>query len=148
MKKAWMLFVLAMVTVVLAACGSEETRTFEMEDTGLTSTLTYTYSGDEVTSQTAENVMNYEELGLEKADAEEILNPVAEQYEGLEGIEYSIEYGDEEAVESIEINYEELDYEKAQGVEGIQLEGNPEDGVSMEKSAEMVEEQGYTEVEE
>ena len=116
MKKAWMLFVLAMVTVVLAACGSEETRTFEMEDTGLTSTLTYTYSGDEVTSQTAENVLNYEELGIEKADAEEILNPVAEQYEGLEGIEYSIEYGDEEAVESIEINYEELDYEKAQGV--------------------------------
>ena len=92
--------------------------------------------------------MNYEELGLEKADVEEILNPVAEQYEGLEGIEYSIEYGDEEAVESIEINYEELDYEKAQGVEGIQLEGNPEDGVSMERSAALVEEQGYTEVEE
>ena len=73
MKKAWMLFVLAMVTVVLAACGSEETRTFEMEDTGLTSTLTYTYSGDEVKSQTAENVLNYEELGIEKADAKEIL---------------------------------------------------------------------------
>ena len=46
MKKAWMLFVLAMVTVVLAACGSEETRTFEMEDTGLTSTLTY-INGDD-----------------------------------------------------------------------------------------------------
>lgn len=148
MKKAWLFFALTMVAVVLVACGSEETRTFEMEETGIKSTLTYTYSGDEVTSQTAENVITYEDLGIEKADAEEILDPVAKQYEDLEGVEYSIEYGDEEAVENIDINYEELDYEKAQGVEGIQLEGDPEQGVSMEKSAEMLEGQGYTEVEE
>ena len=148
MKKAYMFFVLAILTAVMTACGSEETRTFEMEETGTKSTITYTYSGDEVSKQTAENIVNYEELGIEKADAEEIIKPVAEQYKDIDGVEYSVEYGDEEAVENIEINYEELDYEKAQKTEGIMLQGDPEKGISMEKSAEMIEEQGYTEVEE
>ena len=88
----------------MTACGSEETRTFEMEETGTKSTITYTYSGDEVSKQTAENIVNYEELGIEKADAEEIIKTVAEQYKDIDGVEYSVEYGDEEAVENIEIN--------------------------------------------
>jgi uncharacterized lipoprotein YehR (DUF1307 family) len=148
MKKAYMFFVLAILAAIMTACGSEETRTFEMEEAGTKSTITYTYSGDEVSKQTAENIVNYEELGIEKADAEEIIKPVAEQYKDIDGVEYSVEYGDEEAVENIEINYEELDYEKAQKTEGIMLQGDPEKGISMEKSAEMIEEQGYTEVEE
>ena len=143
-----MFFVLAILAAIMTACGSEETRTFEMEETGTKSTITYTYSGDEVSKQTAENIVNYEELGIEKADAEEIIKTVAEQYKDIDGVEYSVEYGDEEAVENIEINYEELDYEKAQKTEGIMLQGDPEKGISMEKSAEMIEEQGYTEVEE
>src|SRR5699024_11347515 len=80
--------------------------------------------------------------------SEEIIKTVAEQYKDIDGVEYSVEYGDEEAVENIEINYEELDYEKAQKTDGIMLQGDPEKGISMEKSAEMIEEQGYTEVEE
>ena len=148
MKKAYMFFVLAILAAIMTACGSEETRTFEMEETGTKSTITYTYSGDEVSKQTAENIVNYEELGIEKADAEEIIKTVAEQYKDIDGVEYSVEYGDEEAVENIEINYEELDYEKAQKTDGIMLQGDPEKGISMEKSAEMIEEQGYTEVEE
>ena len=101
MRKAWALFLFIAVMLVLTACGSsEETRTFEMNEGGIDSTLVYTYSGDEVISQDAENI----------------------------------------------VNYEELDYDEAQNVTGIELEGNPEEGVSMERSAEMLESQGYTEV--
>src|SRR5699024_5118763 len=114
MKKAYMFFVLAILTALMTACGCEETRTFEMEETGTTSTITYTYSGDEVSKQTAENIVNYEELGIEKADAEEIIKTVAAQYKDIDSVKFSVEYGDEGAVENFEINYEELDYENAQ----------------------------------
>lgn len=147
MKKAWALFLFIAVMLVLTACGSsEETRTFEMNEDGIDSTLVYTYSGDEVISQDAENIVNYEELGITKEEAEEILGPVSEEYEGLQGVDYSIEFGDDEAVEQLTVNYEELDYDEAQNVTGIDLEGDPEEGVSMERSAEMLESQGYTEV--
>lgn len=146
MKKAWALCLFVLVMLVLTACSSEETRTFELSESGIDSTLIYTYSGDEVISQEAENIVNYEELGITKEEAEEFIGAAAEEYEGLAGVDYSIEFGDEEAVEQLTVNYDELDYEEAQNVTGIELEGDPEEGISMERSAEMLESQGYTEV--
>ncbi|CAD2070633.1 hypothetical protein GCM10007275_17140 [Jeotgalicoccus coquinae] len=148
MKKAWALFLLAAVMIALTACGSEETRTFELSEQGVDSTLVYTHKGDEVVSQSTENVLNYEELGIDKAQAEELFGSLAEQYEGLSGVEHSFDFGDEEATESISIIYDEIDAEELQNVEGINFEGDPSEGISMEKSAEMLLDQGYTEVEE
>ncbi|CEA02582.1 putative lipoprotein YehR precursor [Jeotgalicoccus saudimassiliensis] len=148
MKKAWALFLIAAVMIVLTACGSEETRTFELNEQGIESKLVYTYSGDEVISQSTENVINYEALGIDKAQAEELFGDLAEQYEGLSGVEHSFDFGDEEATESISIVYDEIDAEELQGVDGIAFEGDPKDGISMERSAEMLLDQGYTEVEE
>ena len=149
MRKAWMLFLFAAVMIVLTACGSsEETRTFEMSDQGVESTLVYTHSDDEVISQSTENKLNYEELGIDKAQAEEMFASYSEQYEGLDGVEHSFEFGDDEATENISIVYDEVDPEQLEGVEGMEFEGDPSQGISMERSAEMLLDQGYTEVEE
>jgi len=137
--------------IVLTACGSnEETRTFEMSDQGIESTLVYTHDDDKVISQSTENIINYEELGMDKAQAEEMFGSMAEQYEGLSGVEHSFEFGDEEATETLTIVYDEVDSEELEGVQGMNFEGegDPSEGVSMERSAEMLEQQGYTEVEE
>lgn len=151
MRKAWALFSFAAVMIVLTACGSnEETRTFEMSDQGIESTLVYTHDDDKVISQSTENIINYEELGMDKAQAEEMFGSMAEQYEGLSGVEHSFEFGDEEATETLTIVYDEVDSEELEGVQGMNFEGegDPSEGVSMERSAEMLEQQGYTEVEE
>lgn len=149
MRKAWTLFLLTAVLVVLSACGNEtETRTFEMSEAGIESTLVYTYSGDEVISQSTENTIDYEALGIDKAQAEEIFAPYTEEYEGLAGVEHSFDFGDEQATESVAIVYDELNHDEIQGVEGISFEGDPAEGISMERSAEMLLNQGYTEVEE
>lgn len=151
MRKAWALFLFAAVMIVLTACGSnEETRTFEMSDQGIESTLVYTHDDDKVISQSTENIINYEELGMDKAQAEEMFGSMAEQYEGLSGVEHSFEFGDEEATETLTIVYDEVDSEELEGVQGMNFEGegDPSAGVSMERSAEMLEQQGYTEVEE
>ena len=151
MRKAWALFLFAAVMIVLTACGSnEETRTLEMSDQGIESTLVYTHDDDKVISQSTENIINYEELGMDKAQAEEMFGSMAEQYEGLSGVEHSFEFGDEEATETLTIVYDEVDSEELEGVQGMNFEGegDPSEGVSMERSAEMLEQQGYTEVEE
>lgn len=151
MRKAWASFLFAAVMIVLTACGSnEETRTFEMSDQGIESTLVYTHDDDKVISQSTENIINYEELGMDKAQAEEMFGSMAEQYEGLSGVEHSFEFGDEEATETLTIVYDEVDSEELEGVQGMNFEGegDPSEGVSMERSAEMLEQQGYTEVEE
>lgn len=149
MRKAWALFLFAAVMIVLTACGnSEETRTFELSDQGVESTLVYTHSGDEVISQSTENIINYEELGIDKAQAEEIFAGYSDQYQDLAGVEHSFEFGDDEATENISIVYDDIDAEQLEGVEGIEFEGDPSEGISMERSAEMLIDQGYTEVEE
>lgn len=149
MRKTWAIFLLTVISVVLASCGNnDETRTFEMSESGVESTLVYTYSGDEVISQSTENKIDYETLGIDKAQAEEAFAPYAEEYEGLAGVQYAIEFEDDQATESISIVYDELNYEEIQNVEGIAFEGDPAEGISMERSAEMLLNQGYTEVEE
>ncbi len=149
MRKAWALFLFAAVMIVLTACGNnEETRIFELSDQGVESTLVYTHSDDEVISQSTENIINYEELGIDKAQAEEIFAGYSDQYQDLAGVEHSFEFGDDEAAENISIVYEEIDAEQLEGVEGIEFEGDPSEGISMERSAEMLIDQGYTEVEE
>lgn len=149
MRKAWALFLFAAVMIVLTACGNnEETRTFELSDQGVESTLVYTHSGDEVIRQSTENIINYEELGIDKAQAEEIFAGYSDQYQDLAGVEHSFEFGDDEATENISIVYDDIDAEQLEGVEGIEFEGDPSEGISMERSAEMLIDQGYTEVEE
>ena len=82
-------------------------RTFEMSDQGI-STLVYTHDDDKVISQSTENIINYEELGMDKAQAEEMFSSMAEQYEGYLA-EHSFEFGDEEATETLTIVYDEVD---------------------------------------
>lgn len=148
MRKAWALFLIATMMIVLTACGSEETRTFELSDQGVESTLVYTHSDDEVISQSTENIINYEALGIDKAQAEEIFASYSDQYQNLKGVEHSFEFGDSEATENISIVYDEIDAEELESVEGLAFEGDPTEGISMERSAEMLIDQGYTEVEE
>ena len=148
MRKAWALFLIVAMMIVLTACGSEETRTFELSDQGVESTLVYTHSDDEVISQSTENIINYEELGIDKAQAEEVFAGYSDQYQDLKGVEHSFEFGDDEATENISIVYSEIDTEELEGVEGIEFEGDPKEDISMERSAEMLLDQGYTEVEE
>ncbi|EKR9304138.1 YehR family protein, partial [Enterococcus faecalis] len=109
------------------------------------STLTYTYQGDKVLTQTAKNIVSYDKLGITKEEAKTALEPVSKQYEDIKGLDYKLTYEDKQAIEKLTINYEKLDYDKAKKVDGIQIDGDSSKGISMKKSQELVESQGYTE---
>ena len=61
----------------------------------------------------------------------------------MQGLDYSLEYSDSEAIESLTINYDELDYDSAKQLPGVNFEGDTDNGISMERTEEMLLDQGY-----
>ncbi|MER2170365.1 MAG: DUF1307 domain-containing protein [Psychrobacillus psychrodurans] len=149
MKKLIGFITLIVLAVFLTACGEDETtRTFEAEQNGIETTLEYTAKGDKVTKQTTENVIQYDLAGIEsKEQAQELFDPMIEQFQNIEGITHKLEYEDSKAIESLVIDYEAVDFDEIMGLPGMNFSEDPKNnGISMEKSAEMLESQGFKEV--
>lgn len=67
MKKALIGFLAVIGVLFLASCSSgakEETKTFTMDQNGVSMELVFTYEGDKVKTQTANNVMPYSAIGV------------------------------------------------------------------------------------
>lgn len=147
MKKALIGFLAVIGVLFLASCSSgakEETKTFTMDQNGVSMELVFTYEGDKVKTQTANNVMPYSAIGVTtKEEAQTVLDPIAKKYQQVKGLDYSLDYTDSEATESLTINYDELDYDSAKQLPGVSFEGNTENGISMERKEEMLLDQGY-----
>lgn len=147
MKKALIGFLAVIGVLFFASCSSgakEEIKTFTMDQNGVSMELVFTYEGDKVKTQTANNVMPYSAIGVTtKEEAQTVLDPIAEQYQQVKGLDYSLDYTDSEATESLKINYDELDYDSAKQLPGVSFEGNTENGISMERTEEMLLDQGY-----
>lgn len=150
MKRLTGFIVILVFAVFLTACGDDEsTRTFELEEGGLKTTMVYTHSGDKVTKQATENIVPYEAIGIaSKEEAQELFDPIIAEFQDVDGLTHQMEYEDTRAVETLTIDYEAADVEQLEGLPGMEFSDDPNDGISMEKSAELLESQGYTEVEE
>lgn len=150
MKKLTGFITILLFVLVLAACGneSESTRTFELEQNGTVTTLVYTTEGDKVTKQTTKNVIQYDLAGItSKENAEEIFTPLVEQFQNIEGITHSMEYEDTKATETLAIDYETVNFDEIENLPGMAFsDGDKDQGISMKKSEEVLESQGFTEV--
>lgn len=152
LKKITALVALPFVAALsLAACGNDEPEetAYTQSQNGVEMTLTYTHVGDEVIKQTANNVINYEEAGFgDKEQAQEMLDMLLAQSDDIEGYEISMDYGETTATEKVVIDYEVIDVAQLEGVPGFEG-SNLEDAdyISLEESAELLEAQGFTEVE-
>ncbi|MBC2039005.1 YehR family lipoprotein [Listeria marthii] len=147
LKKGTMaLFVMVMAVMLVACGGKEETKTYELSQNGSTTKMTYTYVKDKVTIQTTENEMTYSALGFKnKEEAEKALKESSDKFQGVEGVKESIEYKDDKAIETLEIDYEKADAKELTKLPGFAASGDIEKGISMEESAKMLESQGFKE---
>ncbi|MFD1337253.1 YehR family lipoprotein [Oceanobacillus iheyensis] len=144
---AGLLFI-AVTMFVLAACGSEETVTYQAEENGISITLTYTAEGDNVVKQVSESEIEYSALGVTtKEEAEELLAPLVEEYQNINGLTHEIDYQDDKVVEKVTVDYNEADASEIAELEGSMFEGDPTEGISLEKSIELIESQGFEKVE-
>lgn len=149
MRKWIILCLTLLISFTLVACNSkEEIVTLQAEEQGIILKLTYKAEGDKVIEQTADNVMPYESLGLTTAEeAKEIFGDAVAEYEGVKGVKHSMDYQEDKAVESLTINYAEADLEEVSHLVGTMFDGDTSEGISLKKSIEMLEEQGFEVVE-
>ncbi|PXD33717.1 hypothetical protein C9836_14805 [Listeria monocytogenes] len=148
LKKGTAVLFVMIMAVMLVACGDkEETKTYTLSQKGVDSKLTYTYKGDKVTKQTAENTMSYASLGVaSKEDAEKMLKATSDKFQGIDGLKEKIEYKDDKAIETLEVDYTKISSEDMNKIAGMSSNGDTSKGISMEESAKMLESQGYKEV--
>ncbi|EAC4531818.1 YehR family lipoprotein [Listeria monocytogenes] len=144
-KGTAVLFVMVMAMMLVACGGKEETRTFTLSQNGVESKLVYTYKGDKVTKQTAENTMSYTALSVNsKEDAEKLLKETSDKFQNIDGLKEKIEYKDDKAIETIEVDYTKIASEDMNKIPGM-ASGDASKGISMKESAKLLESQGYKE---
>jgi len=150
MKKLIGIISIVGLVIFLIACSGdkEATRTFELEHDGIMTTMIYTAKGDKVTMQTTENIIQYDLVGLaSKDEAKELFAPMIEQFQNIDGLTHKLEYDDSKAVETLAIDYEVVNFEDVENLPGMSFSEDPkEKGVSMKKSVELLESQGFAEV--
>ncbi len=112
-------------------------------------TITYYAVGDNVTRQTTENIMPYSAFGVTtEEEAKALIDPIAEEFQGIAGVEHSFEYRENEVVETLAIDYSKANVEEVSKLPGSEFSGNTKSGkVSLEGSVKVFEEQGFTKVE-
>ena len=150
LKKALLAFAMLFVVVLSTACSSKDatsTKTFVLDKNGLKTTVVYTYieKEDKVIKQVTTNEGLYANLNRSKEDIQKILDSIAAKYQGIDGIKQSIDYQEDKFIETIEVDYENLDYEKSKVVMGTNFQDPKKVKISMKKSEELVTQQGFKE---
>jgi len=139
------------VVVLTAACSKKDeyaTKVFYLEKNGLKTTITYTYDEkeDKIIKQETKNEGIYSEFrpGSSKEDVQKLLDPIAAKYQGITGLKESIEYQDDKFIETLEVDYENIDFEKAKTVFGPSFQDPKKVRVSMKKTEDSLTKAGYT----
>lgn len=158
LKRILLIAILAFATIGTTACGGNSKQVTKNEydllktmvleqPSGIKIEIAYYGKGDVVYVQTANNVIPYKAFpgGKEKLKAQ--LDPIAEKYKGLKGVNHKLDYTEDKLVETLEVKFKELEVEKAKNVPGLLMSGSgdPKNGVSLSKSVELLKQNGYTE---
>jgi len=131
----------------LSGCGEKEpSRTFTYKGQGTEVTLTYYYKDDKVLRQTAHNKIYYSSLGAKSKDEAKIkLDPVSDKYQNVKGVKESIDYKDTYAEETLDVDYTVVNPAELPALQGAEFTGAVQDGISMQKSAELLKAHGFVE---
>lgn len=147
MKKVLSMVALLMLIIVVSGCGgSGDSKTYIQDTKGVSVELTYYYDGDTVTKQVAKNTINYIELGQSKDDIKLLLDASSKVYQGIKGVEESVKYDNDKAIETLTIDYTKVDFEALQKLPGVTLDKETvaSKKVSLEKTEALLKKAGYT----
>ncbi len=135
----------AILLIFLAGCSSSKdgSKTYVMEKSGVKTEITVYYEGDKVTKQTTVNTMDYEKMAVTKDELKDVALPVSEKYQGIDGVEQKIEFNDNEAIETLTIDYTKVDLNKLKDLPGMDIDTDVE-SVSLKNTEESLLSQGFT----
>ncbi|GIO20841.1 DUF1307 domain-containing protein [Oceanobacillus oncorhynchi subsp. incaldanensis] len=137
----------------LMACGKEETVTLQGEQMGMTMEVTMDAKDDEMTKQTVKANIPYSMVGAasqEEAESmDELFRSEFEPFEDIDGIEFDLDYGEEELTQTISVDLTVADIEEINSIPGASFPDTGDDEyISLEETVSDFEEQGFEVVEE
>ena len=157
MKKRYLKQLLVSIVAVfslitLIACGSQEKKmSFQRIDQNLQYDLrlTYYYKGDTVTKQTTNSFLSYKTLGAtKKEDVKDRIDKASQMYQNIKGIKEKVTYEEKGVKETVEINFNKVDFDKLATLPGMYTDKNTRKTkkVSMKASKELLTSKGFKEI--
>lgn len=136
------------LVMVATGCQKEETKTFTQTKNGITLQMEYTYKGDMILQQKATNTMPYAIFPVETLEGIHFLiDKLSQPYRDVKGVKQSIDYQEEQAVETVIVDYRELDFDAAKEIDSIFIgEAKTKEEVSMQSAEKWLLEKGFEEV--
>lgn len=134
--------------MTLAACGSnQDTATYKLEDGDNSIEVTLVAEDEEIIEQSSTSITSYDSIrGVEsKEDAEALITPTAEPLQGIDGLEYELDFQDDHFIETIKIDFTTVDISELPGLN--ELLEQEEDYLNLENTVKTLEEQGFEKVE-
>jgi len=145
MRRVSILLMALFLFLFLAACGQSK-KVYELEESGVQSTVTFKHKDDEITEQTSESIIPYDMLGVSsKEEAEGIFDLMGDEMDNLSGISFDIKYKKDELIQKVVVDYEKADF--GEMFDFASMFTNEELGqtTSMEEMDKMLKDQGYQE---
>lgn len=146
-----LLFLLTAI-LSLAACGSEETVTLQGSEFGVDMEVTIDAKDDEITKQTVQSEIPYSVIGVaSKEEAEsmdEMLQAEFEPFEDIDGIEFSLDYEEEQLTQIVSVDLTVADIDEINSIPDASFP-EPEDDeyLSLEETVQLFEDEGFEVVE-
>lgn len=134
--------------ITLAACGSnQETVTYKLEKGNNSIEVTLVAKDEKIVEQSSTSKTSYESIrGIEtKEDAEALITPTAEPLQGIDGLEYNLDFQDNHFIETIKIDFSSVNTSELPGLN--ELLDHEEGNLNLKDAIESLEDQGFKKVE-
>lgn len=133
--------------ITLAACGSNQEKvTYKSEEGDNSIEVILVAEDEEIIEQSSKSITFYDTIKSveSKEDAEALITPTAEPLQGIDGLEYNLDFQDDHFIETIKIDFSTVDVSELPGLS--ELLENDEGYLNLEDAIKSLEEQGFKKV--
>lgn len=155
MKKLFAILTILLMAFTISSCGSDSqyvdnhSVTLKNTEDHKNITIKFKHKGDDITKLYQKEIIPFESLGVDNAnDAQALLDSKVDQIPSIEGYENKIKVTENNVVETIKINFDNIDADKINEIPGLNFIGDPSKNISLEKSIKELKKSGFKEVDE
>lgn len=155
MRKLFAIFTILIMAFAISSCDSksqnsdDQTVTLKNTNDHKNITIRFEHKGDEITKLSQKEIISFESLGVDNADdAKALLDSKATTIPSIDGYENKIKVTEKYVVETVKINFKNIDIDKINEIPGLNFIGDPNKNISLEKSIKELKKSGFKEVDE
>lgn len=136
----------AVVAVLLTACGKKQSATYSISESGLEMEITLNAKGDKVYEQVLKTSIPYSLVGVEnKDDAKEMFDEELSDYKELKGVKREVDYSDDKVSQTFTLDLKKIDFDEVEEELGAEYDSDAKKhGVSFKATTENLEDEGWT----